>query len=204
MSDRYKGLFVTFEGPHGVGKTSLIKAIVHSLRKLGIEIVLTGEPTNSRLGRFARQAEEKFSGDTLACLYAADRYFHLENEILPALKKGKMIFSDRYVESSLALQRLDGVELDFIWQLNKKIYKPDLSVILTISPTVLKKRFAKRESRSRFEGDKYKKNEVKYYLEAAKFLKKKGFNILLLDSEKNSVKKNAEKVVEKIMKLDKS
>jgi len=146
-----KGLFVTFDGPNGVGKTSVFNGVADQLHQNGFEIVRTKEPTNSSLGRFILQAEESYRGRTFASLVAADRYFHLDNEVLPALREGKIVLSDRYIESSLVLQRLDDVEIEFVWTLNSQVYVPDLSVILTASPKTLEKRLAQRVSLGRFE-----------------------------------------------------
>jgi len=200
--DRQKGIFITFEGPNGVGKSSLLNGVANQLTRLGIDVFRTREPTLSPLGQFVRNSEENFQGRTLACLVAADRYFHLENEILPALREGKIVLSDRYVESSLVLQRLDGLDLEFIWSLNSQIYIPDLSVILTAPVEILEQRLSQRSLFGRFERTKSRADELKYYLEAAKFLSKHGFNILLLDNGNIPLDQNIERVVREILKLN--
>ncbi len=109
-----KPLFVTFDGPNGVGKTTIVADIAHRLDTLGYSILRTKEPSVSSLGDFLRNAEALYERETLACIAAADRYFHIKKEIAPALAVGKIVLSDRYIESSLALQRLDGCSLEFI------------------------------------------------------------------------------------------
>ena len=200
--NRQKGIFVTFDSPNGVGKSSLLDGVANQLTQVGIDTLRTKEPTLSPLGQFVRGSEENFQGRILACLAAADRYFHLENEVLPALQAGKIIFSDRYVESSLVLQRLDGLDVEFIWSLNNQIYIPDLSVILIASVEILEQRLSQRSSLGRFERTKSRADELKYYLEAAEFLSKRGFNILLLDNGATPLDQNVEKVVQKIPKLN--
>lgn len=197
-----KGLFVTFDGPNGVGKT-IFNGVADQLHQNGFEIVPTKEPTNSSLGRFILQAEESYSGRTLASLVAADRYFHLDNEVLPALRDGKIVLSDRYIESSLVLQRLDDVEVEFVWTLNSQVYVPDLSVILTASPKTLKKRLAQRVSLGRFERTRSRAKELQYYLEAVKFLSQHGFNILLLDNENVPLQENVNNVIKRIIEIAK-
>lgn len=116
-------MFVTFEGPNGVGKTTILGGVGDRLLVMGFDVVQTKEPTASLLGDFLRVSEDAFSGKCLACLAAADRYYHVEREIVPALSSGKIVLSGRYVESSLVLQGLDGCDFDFVWGLN--ILEPD-------------------------------------------------------------------------------
>jgi len=197
-NNRRKGIFVTFEGPNGVGKSSLLEGVANQLVKLDVDILRTKEPTLSPLGQFVRSAEENYRGRILACLVAADRYFNLENEVLPGLQEDKIVLSDRYIESSLVLQRLDGLDIKFIWSLNSQICIPDLSVILTASAEILEQRLSQRSSFGRFERTKSRAEELNYYLEAAEFLSKYGFNILLLDNGTIPLRQNVKKVIQKI------
>ncbi|MFJ5545890.1 dTMP kinase, partial [Micromonospora chalcea] len=120
------GLFVVVDGPSGVGKTTASALLVRLLAQEGWPVHPTKEPSNSVLGRTARHGTDEYRGLTLACLVAADRYHHLETEVRPALKAGKVVVCDRYLPTSLVLQRLDGVEPDFIWRLNRHADRPDL------------------------------------------------------------------------------
>jgi len=199
--NKWKGIFVTFEGPNGVGKSSLLDGVANQLAKFDVDILRTKEPTLSPLGQFVRTAEENYQGRILACLVAADRYFHLENEVLPALREGKIVLSDRYIESSLVLQRLDGLDTEFIWSLNGQICIPGLSVILTASVEILEQRLSQRSSFGRFERTKSRTEELNYYLEAVEFLSKHEFNILLLDNGTTPLEQNVKKVVQKILIL---
>lgn len=197
-------MFVTIEGPNGAGKTTIIDGIIALLSNEGLETVRTKEPTNSELGKFFKKAEELYSGNCLACLAAADRYFHLESEIIPAVKSGKIVISDRYIESSLVLQRLDGCDIDFIWGLNSLVLVPDLSVTLISSPEIVNKRLVNRKKKlSRFERTKTRSSEISFYEESAKFLVKKKFNILLLKNDDGNIEKNIKKIVSEIKTLAK-
>jgi len=198
IGKKNKGVFVTFDGPNGSGKSTLLASVARQLTFRGLEVLCTKEPTLSPLGQFVRTGEENYRGRIFACLIAADRYFHLENEILPALRQGKVVLSDRYVESSLALQRLDGLDLDFIWALNEQVYIPDLSIVLTASVEVLEGRLSLRSRLSRFERTKSRKNELKYYLEAAEFLSARGFNVFFLDNGITSLDQNVELTIQEI------
>lgn len=190
-----KGLFITFDGPNGAGKSSIIIGVKTQLAQMSFEIIKTKEPTSSQLGQFVKNAEEDYNGFILACLIAADRYFHIEHEILPAISAGKIVLCDRYVESSLVLQRLDGVEIDFIWLLNSFVVKPDLSVILLAQPDTLAHRLAQRTQFSRFEKSKSRIDELKYYKEAAEFLSQHGFNIMLIENDTTPIEENIKRVV---------
>lgn len=108
-----KGFLVAFDGPNGVGKSTLIESVKTRLEFRGYAIYTTKEPTNTECGSFVRKFAESRSGIGLACLVAADRYEHIENEILPELKKGKIVITDRYILSSLILQQMDDVDGTF-------------------------------------------------------------------------------------------
>src|SRR5215211_6260668 len=104
------GLVVTFDGPNGSGKTSLAKAVADHLRSTGRTLVMTAQPSPTELGDTVRAAEASVAGRGLACLVAGDRHHQIATEILPALRHGAVVLCDRYVESSLVLQRIDGVD----------------------------------------------------------------------------------------------
>jgi len=99
-----------------------------------------------------RASTDTYRGMALACLVAGDRHHHLATEIRPQLQAGITVISDRYLPSSLVLQRMDGVAWDTIWQLNNGAEPPDLAVILNATPAVLSGRLARRGgTHSRFE-----------------------------------------------------
>lgn len=196
--DGDKGFFITVEGPNGVGKSTIVNGLADRLRRMGFDVVGTKEPTASDLGNFVRQIESELSGVAYACLVAADRYRHLELEVVPALRLGKVVLSDRYVESSLVLQRFDGVDLDFIWALNSRIRVPDLSVILVASPETLAARLTGRPCRGRFERSMSRAMELEYYQDAACYLSARGFNVMVLDNGVNPPEKNIETITERV------
>ncbi|MFI6758969.1 dTMP kinase [Micromonospora sp. NPDC050417] len=144
------GVFVVIDGPSGVGKTTVVSLLCTRLREEGWPVHPTKEPTQDTLGTTARYGTDKYRGPTLACLVAADRYHHLEQEVRPALAAGKLVLCDRYLATSLVLQRLDGVEADFIWSINRYADRPDLTCILTGDPALSRSRAAARGIHSRF------------------------------------------------------
>lgn len=195
-------MFITFEGPNGVGKTAVVSDVAQKIIALGHNVLRTKEPTALSLGDFLRNAEELYGKETLACIATADRYFHIEKEITPALTEGRIVLSDRYVESSLVLQQLDGCSLEFIWNLNSQVLVPDLSAILVADPAIIGQRLAtKRTKLSRFERDKTREQEMCFYREAAEFVAQKGFNVLLLENDKQPVSDTSERIVVEIQKL---
>src|SRR5882757_5264081 len=117
-SETRAGLFVTIDGPSGVGKTTTITHLAQLLKADNDIVHLTVEPSRGPIGRLAYELTDTVTGPALACLYAADRYHHLETEIRPLLGAGHLVLCDRYVPSALVMQRLDGLELEYLWNLN--------------------------------------------------------------------------------------
>jgi dTMP kinase len=147
------GFLVTFDGPNGAGKTSLLEAVAGHLGATGRTLVRTTQPSPTVLGNTIRAAEASVAGRGLACLVAGDRHQQIATEILPALRRGAVVLCDRYVESSLVLQRMDGVDVEFILAINSGILRPDLRVRLFARTDVLVRRLAERprDSARRFE-----------------------------------------------------
>lgn len=104
-----KGLFITFEGPDGSGKTTVSTAVCERLEKEGYKVRYTREPGGSKIAEEIRgiildPANTDMDARTEALLYAASRRQHLADKVLPALEAGITILSDRFIDSSLAYQ----------------------------------------------------------------------------------------------------
>ncbi len=177
------GFFVAIDGPSGIGKSTLTGLLADRLTAHGCSVVATKEPTATPLGSLARFGTDDYHGLTLACLVAADRYQHLENEIRPALQAGRLVLCDRYLPSSLVLQRLDGVAPEFVWQLNQHADRPDLCVILSGDVSCARERAETRGLYSRFHrgGQVVSRAEAALYATAATELAKHGFAVLTHD-----------------------
>lgn len=179
---RLPGMFVTLDGPGGVGKSTVARLVVDRLVKIGLEVHPTAQPSRAPLGELARHGTDTYRGMALACLCAADRYHQLDTEIHPALRDGKIVVCDRYVASSLVLQGLDGLSSDVVWQLNQDTYRPDLAIILTGEPAVIDARLRARGGHSRFERSAdCSHREVMLYVHAVQELRSQGWPAAMID-----------------------
>jgi dTMP kinase len=165
-------MLVTVDGPNGSGKTFLTRALAVRLREGGIAVHSTRQPSPSALGEFVRGAEVEVRGRGLACLVAADRHQQCEGEIIEHLRAGEIVLCDRYVESSLVLQRLDEVETEFILHVNAGIPRPDLRVRLQAEPETIRARLRGRQHdpERRFEQTAGPERELDLYEEADRLL----------------------------------
>jgi dTMP kinase len=130
FSDHDRGLFISIDGPSGAGKSTIVQHLAHMLVASGETVHVTAEPSTGPIGTLARELTETVTGHALACLYAADRYHHIETEIRPHIERGTTVIPDRYVPAGLVIQRFDGIDPAFLWQLNAEADRPDLAVIL--------------------------------------------------------------------------
>ncbi len=193
------GFLVSVDGPNGVGKSTLIESVKTRLEFRGYATYTTKEPTNTECGSFVRKFAENHSGISLACLVAADMYEHIENEILPELKKGKIVITDRYILSSLILQQMDCVNSGFLLELNSKIIKPDLQVAVFADENVLQKRLSERKVLTRFEKGNQSYNELFYMDKGILELEKRNVDVLCINNNAD-LKNNVEEIVSYIIK----
>ena len=179
----HQGFFVAIDGPSGIGKSTLTGMLADRLTAHGCSVMATKEPTATPLGSLARFGTDDYQGLTLACLVAADRYQHLEHEIRPALQAGRLVLCDRYLASSLVLQRLDGVSPEFVWQLHQHADRPDLCIILSGDASYARERAEKRGLYSRFHrgGQVVSMAEAALYATVATELAEHGFAVLTHD-----------------------
>ncbi|WP_331773511.1 dTMP kinase (plasmid) [Embleya sp. NBC_00888] len=177
------GEFFTIDGPGGVGKSTVTAAVALELRTIGVAVCQTREPSDTPLGLLARNGTDTYRGMAMACLIAADRYAHLDEEIRPALARGETVVCDRYIASSLVLQVLDGVNVDVVWELNRHADMPDVAVILNARTDVIETRLTSRGAHSRYERDPGSTaRECAAFREAATFLMAAGVRVLQLDA----------------------
>ncbi len=143
-----RGLFITFEGGDGSGKTTQIQSVREWFESRGIAVVVTREPGGTELGTTLRHLVQMGPEDvdprTEALLYAADRAYHVSTLIRPALEAGTVVLCDRYIDSSLAYQgaaRNLGVdEIRSLSQWATGDLHPDVTLLLDLPPEVAARR----------------------------------------------------------------
>lgn len=146
-----KGLFITIEGGDGSGKTTVLSFVIERLRKEGYDIFLTREPGGNKISEQIRKIildknnteEDK---KTEALLYAASRRQHMVETVFPLLDAGKIVISDRYIDSSLVYQGYArGIGIDEVYGINMFATDgrlPDLTILFDIKPEEGLKRIA--------------------------------------------------------------
>ncbi|MFP3288925.1 MAG: dTMP kinase [Candidatus Micrarchaeota archaeon] len=191
------GLFIAFEGLDGAGSTTQAYLLEQYLKQKN-KVLLTKEPTQNIIGGIIRavlKGDLKLSSQTLQLLFAADRANHLEKEILPALKKGFIVISDRYLFSSVAYGASAGLDREWLLKINEKFRMPDITIFLDVKPETCIKRIS--ESRFNFElfeqEEKLRKVREEYLALAEKF----SFKVI---NGESSIKATHKKVLEIIKK----
>ena len=181
-----KGMFITFEGGEGTGKSTQLKLLSEYLLSLKINNIQTKEPGGTEVGQELRRLlvtgdKDKFDAVAEALLYYADRRVHLTTKVWPTLNNGIWVLSDRFADSTVAYQyygydkRVDKQLLDELYKIAVGDFKPDLTMVLDLDPKVgLERSFKKamgmetKETRHESRGLKFHTNLRKGYLEMAK------------------------------------
>lgn len=196
-----KGLFITVDGPNGAGKTTLIDSLAKKCSSI-VSVFTTREPTETSFGRFVKKNEQNLSGLPYARLVWSDRCFHIQNFVLPQIDLGKLVISDRYIESSFVLQGFDGVPTEQIWEMNKDFIVPSISVILLADSDVLERRLSERSFLTNFEKRMTREEEVEAYIKTAGFLEEKGFCYLFCrNNTLEDLVRNVDEVFDRIASL---
>ena len=154
-----KGLFVTFEGLDGCGKTTQINQLKERLIESGHQVLLTRNPGGTDLGLKLREIVLHYPDDLSSVsellLYVADRAQHMKQVILPALESGQVVLCDRHIDSTVAYQGYGrGLDIPFIHQLNTVAtdgIKPDKTFFLDGDPEILSQRVHTRGQADRLE-----------------------------------------------------
>ncbi len=139
------GKFITFEGPEGSGKTSVIEGIKKFFNDNNIDYITTREPGGIRIAEEIRDIilnkdNVEMDAHSEALLFAAARGQHLAEVVIPALKQGKVVLCDRFIDSSLAYQgHARGLGMDEVYAINKFAIGdtlPDLTIFIDVPPHV--------------------------------------------------------------------
>ena len=155
-SRRFPGVFVVVEGIDGSGSTTHTKLLGKALRQRGLKVVETCEPSAGPIGALIRQVLQRrlfvadasgpreFAWSTMALLFAADRMDHLDSTVVPALREGAVVLSDRYDLSSLAYQSVTAPSgekvVPWIRELNAAALRPDLTIVIDVPVEVAEER----------------------------------------------------------------
>ncbi len=137
------GLFITFEGVEGAGKTTALSYIHNQLTEAGYQVIRTREPGGIEISEKIREiildkSHTEMEARTEALLYAAARRQHLVERVLPALAEGKIVLCDRFIDSSLAYQGYArGLGIEEVYEMNRFAIgdaMPDLTILFRIDP----------------------------------------------------------------------
>ncbi len=203
-----KGIFVTIEGPDGAGKSTQLNYIQKFFQKTNREVIFTREPGGTPIGEEIRKVildtkNKEMDSKAETLLYLAARAQHVSQLILPALKKGKIVVSDRYMDSTTVYQgfaRGLGKDVEEInnWVINEAV--PDLTIVLAVNPEIGK---ARRENRKedRIESESFEFHQ-KVYEGYLKLANKYPERILFLDGTDTveNIKEKIENSLERLMK----
>lgn len=185
-----KGLFITFEGNDGAGKSTQIRFLAEYLRRKGLEVLTTREPGGCDISEKVRDILLDISNtgmvaQTEALLYAAARAQHVEEVIVPALKDGKIVICDRFIHSSLAYQGYGrNLGYDAIMNINRFACghcMPDKTFFLQITADAAFKRMNENKVHDRLESEGDSFHDAVYY-GFLDIIKKHGENIILIDA----------------------
>lgn len=137
----YSGNFIVIEGADGAGTTTMSKKLAEEL-----EARWTCEPTDKTIGEKVDEiiSSDDYSPEATALAFASDRIVHLEERVIPWLKNGETVVSDRYYHSSLIYQPIMGADEDWVKNINEEVLVPDLTIILDISADIGMERIGDR------------------------------------------------------------
>lgn len=157
-----KGLFITFEGNDGCGKTTVSKYIYDLLKEQGYPVIYTREPGGIDIAEQIREIilnpkNTAMDARTEALLYAASRRQHLVEKVLPALNDHQIVLCDRFIDSSLAYQGMGrGLGIDEVLHMNEfavEGHMPDATIFLEVSLEIGMERIQSRGQKDRLDNE---------------------------------------------------
>ncbi len=161
-SSALPGVFISFEGGDGAGKSTQVRLLAQWFAERGREVVVTFEPGDTTLGTTLREAVqhgEDLDPRTEALLYAADRAHHVATVVRPALERGAVVITDRYLDSSVAYQgsgrALGAEEVEHLSLWAAQGLLPALTVLLDLDPVVGAARLTGSPDRIERAGDEF-------------------------------------------------
>lgn len=173
-SRRHTGMFVAFEGGDGAGKSTQVRLLAAALERAGRAVLVTRQPGGTSLGAQVRDLVlhgDHVSPRAEALLYAADKAHHVDTVIVPALSRGEIVVTDRYVDSSIAYQGagrdLGAEEIAALQRWAVDGLLPDLTIVLDVSPETGRERRGAVEDRLEAEGDDFHTTVREHFLALA-------------------------------------
>ncbi len=171
-----KGLFITFEGADGCGKTTQLNLLAEYLKNSGREVVLTREPGGKGLGEKVREILLNYDGEVSdrceSFLFLADRAQNIDVIVSPAVNDGKIVLCDRHIDSTVAYQGFGrGLDIERIKMLNNIATngrKPDLTIVFDIDVENSMKRVGNQKDRMESAGIEFHNRVRNGYLQIAK------------------------------------
>jgi dTMP kinase len=194
-----KGMFITFEGGDGAGKSTVINKVYEELVKKNLFCMITREPGGIDIAEQIREVilnvkNTKMDARTEALLYAAARRQHLAEKVIPALEEGKIVLCDRFLHSSLAYQGYArGLGIEEVYEINKfaiDSYMPDLVILFDIEPKLGLERINKNKGR---EINRLDKENMGFHDKV-----REGYSILMEKYNHNIVKVDASGSVDEV------
>ena len=200
-----KGLFITFEGADGSGKTTQLNNVKAFLEQKGFDVVVTREPGALEIGQKIRNILLHHDGIVAdRCemfLFLADRAQHVETFIKPAIEEGKIVLCDRHVDSTIAYQGYGrGQDIQLLKDLNKMAVNgltPDLTLVFDVSTEVAQERVGSEKDRMESAGIEFHRKVRNGYLE----LQKQECDRIKLVNANNSIEKVFEDTKEIVSKI---
>ncbi|MGM0502309.1 MAG: dTMP kinase [Bacillota bacterium] len=167
-----EGYFVSLEGVEGSGKSTQLKRIKNYLQELGYEVIITYEPGDTEIGKKIRKillnpANNKLVPKAELMLYLADRAQHVQEIIIPNLKAGKVVISDRYIDATWAYQgfarELDGELVKKLNAIATDNLEPDLTLLLDLDPAISLRRAKATTAKSSAAGDRIEAEKIDFH-----------------------------------------
>lgn len=199
------GLFITFEGADGCGKTTQIRLLDEYLRNNGYNTLLTREPGSKGLGEKLREILLNYDGEVSSTcesfLFLADRAQHVDCIIKPAIKQGKIVLCDRHTDSTVAYQGYGrGLDIEQIQSLNNIAtggLKPDLTIVFDVDIETSMQRVGSEKDRMESSGIEFFNRVRNGYLDIAK---KEPVRVKVINSS-DTIENIHKQVLELIQKL---
>ena len=202
-----KNLFISFEGPEASGKSSQIKILSKYLKKNKIPHLVTREPGGTKVGERLRKIildkKENITPSEEILLLMSARLNHINNVILPSLKKGKIVISDRFADSTFVYQGyVNNFGLKKTLDLHKNLlnnFLPTKTFLFILNSNEINRRLKLRKNKNKY--DKINKDFHNKVIRGYKKISKNNKRFYTIDATK-SITSISEKIIEEIIKLN--